>query len=51
MHQQYLIWRCGQDMKFRVAGKVYTIDWTMARERELQRLLAQWLEEVPDADQ
>lgn len=50
LHQQYVIWRVGPQLKFKVAGKVHTIEWSMNRERELQTLMARWMEEISDVE-
>lgn len=44
-HQKYVIWRSGKDLKFRVGNDVHSITWSMMRERELQTLMARWMED------
>lgn len=48
--QKYVVWRAGPLLKFRVGNTVHEIEWNMARERELQTLMARWLEELPDVE-
>lgn len=49
-HQKYVVWRSGPALKFRVGNTVHEIEWSMLRERELQKLMATWLEELPDVE-
>lgn len=49
-HQKYVIWRSGKDLKFRVGNDVHAVEWSMSKERELQKLMAQWMEELPDVE-
>lgn len=44
MQQKYVIWRSGAALKFRIGNEVHSIEWSMGAERELQKLMASWLE-------
>ena len=46
----YLIWRAENKFRYRVGREVHEIPWSLSRERELQKLMAEWDEYRPDRE-
>lgn len=43
--QTYLLWRCGDRLKFKVPMGIHEVGVTLERERELRDLLRKWEQE------
>lgn len=48
--QTYHVWQSGPDYKFRWQGQTMKVEWNLARQRELTKLLAAWMEDAEPAD-